>query len=65
MLNPNGQISMLRGEVFNYLDGDLLLEADGSWHKHASYPTYELAYAEAEEIVDEYYAMGQGEEHEL
>jgi len=54
MLNPNGQIFMLRGELFNYLDGDLLL-ADGSWYKHASYPTYDLAYQAAEEMVAEYY----------
>jgi len=60
MLNPNGQIFMLRGELFNYLDGALLLETDARWYVHARYPTYELAYAEAEEIVAEYHAMGQG-----
>lgn len=61
MLNPNGQIFMLRGEAFKYENGTLQLICDDQWYVHAHYPTYELAYAEAKEIVDEYYAMGQGE----
>jgi len=61
MLDPNGRMFMLRGEAFKYDNGTLQLISDGQWYVHARYPTYELAYAEAEEIVDEYYAMGQGE----
>jgi len=57
MLNPRGQIFLLREYLFNYLDGQLFIETDGAWNCHDYYPTYKLAMEAAEEIVDEYYAM--------
>lgn len=61
MSESNGKIFMLSGEVFKYHKSNLYISTDGQWNVHASYPTYGLAYAEAEEIVAEYHAMGQGD----
>ena len=61
MNKSNNEAFTIGKQWFKYLNGDLLIESEGVWWTHESFPTYELAYAEAEEIVAEYNAMGQGE----
>ena len=57
MLNPKGKLFVLRGHLFNYLDGALFIATDEVWNEYDKYPTYVLAMEAAEEIVGEYYDM--------
>lgn len=57
MLNPKGNIFVLREHLFKYFEGQLFIATDDEWNSYGKYANYDLAVKAAEEIVEEYYDM--------